>query len=122
MGKSEERAQILQMLQNGTITVEEAAKLLDAIDEAPAHETNTEKEQARWLHVRVTDTATGRNKANINIPLSLVDLGMRMGNVAPHISEGEMAQIVEAVTKGTLGKIIDVEDTNTGEHVEIFVE
>ena len=124
MNKSEERVQILKMVQNGTITAEEAARLLDALEETPSHEAPAEgKGQARWFRVRVTDMATGRSKANINIPIGLVNIGMRMGaKFAPNMSEGDMAEVIAAAKNGTLGKIIDVEDSEDGEHVEIFVE
>ncbi|MCE5259054.1 MAG: FKBP-type peptidyl-prolyl cis-trans isomerase N-terminal domain-containing protein [Chloroflexi bacterium] len=123
MSKSEERIQILKMVQNGTITADEAAKLLDAIDEAPVRESTEGKGQARRFRVRVTDTASGRSKANINIPIGLVNIGMRMGaKFAPNMSDIDMEQVLQAVKDGTLGKIIDVEDTEDGEHVEIYVE
>lgn len=124
MSKSDERVQILKMVQNGTITAEEAAKLLDALEEAPAREAPAEgKGQARWFRVRVTDMSTGRSKANINIPIGLLNIGMRMGaKFAPNISEGDMAEVIAAAKSGTLGKIIDIEDSEDGEHVEIYVE
>ena len=68
-------------------------------------------------------SATGRSKANINIPIGLVNIGMRMGaKFAPNMSDGDLEQVLQAVKDGTLGKIIDIEDTEDGEHVEIYVE
>jgi len=123
MSKTEERAQILKMVENGTITAEEAAKLLDAIEEAPTHEGQEGKGRARWFRVRVTDTTTGRTRANINIPVGLLNIGMRMGaKYAPNMSEDDMEQVLKAIKDGTLGKIIDVMDSEEGEHVEIYVE
>ena len=34
-----------------------------------------------WLLVRVTDLKTGNNKANVKIPASLADFGMRMAAI-----------------------------------------
>ncbi|MHB9032573.1 MAG: SHOCT-like domain-containing protein [Anaerolineae bacterium] len=123
MSRTEERLQILKMVQNGTITADEAAKLLEALEETAASEPSEGKGKAHWFRVRVTDLATGRSKANINIPIGLVNIGMRMGaKFAPNMSDEDMDQVLKAIKDGTLGKIIDVEDSEDGEHVEIYVE
>ena len=124
MSKAEERLQILTMVQNGTITAAEGAKLLGALDEAPVREANTDdKAPARWFRVRVTDLATGRSKVNVNIPIGLVNVGLRMGaKFAPEMSGMNMDEVIAAIKSGTRGKVIDVEDAEDGEHVEIFVE
>ena len=78
---------------------------------------------ARWLRVRVTDVATGRSKATVQIPLSLLDAGMKIGaHFAPEVEGVDMEEIMVALRAGTTGKIIDVIDEKDGEHVEIFVE
>lgn len=124
MSKTEERLQILTMVQNGTITAAEGAKLLGALEEAPVHEANSDdKAPARWFRVRVTDLATGRSKVNVNIPIGLVNVGLRMGaKFAPEMSGMNMDEVIAAIKSGTRGKVIDVEDAEDGEHVEIYVE
>jgi hypothetical protein len=124
MSKAEERMQILTMVQNGTITAAEGAKLLGALDEAPVREVNADdKSPARWFRVRVTDLATGRSKVNVNIPIGLVNVGLRMGaKFAPEMSGMNMDEVITAIKSGTRGKVIDVEDAEDGEHVEIYVE
>ncbi|HNS39838.1 MAG TPA: hypothetical protein PKJ56_06275, partial [Promineifilum sp.] len=77
----------------------------------------------RWFRVRVTDMNTGRNKVNINIPMGLVNVGMKMGaRFAPEIEGQRLEELLEAVKGGQLGKVIDVTDDEDGERVEIFVE
>lgn len=124
MSKAEERLQILTMVQNGTITAAEGAKLLGALEEAPVREVNSDdKSPARWFRVRVTDLATGRSKVNVNIPIGLVNVGLRMGaKFAPEMSGMNMDEVIAAIKSGTRGKVIDVEDAEDGEHVEIYVE
>jgi hypothetical protein len=124
MSKVEERLQILTMVQNGTITAAEGAKLLAALDEAPVRETaGDDRSPARWFRVRVTDLATGRSKVNVNIPIGLVNVGMRMGaRFAPEMSGINMNEVISSIKSGTRGKLIDVEDVEDGEHVEIYVE
>jgi hypothetical protein len=78
---------------------------------------------ARWFRVRVTDMETGRTKVNVNLPLSLVDVGTRMGaRFAPELDDVDFHSIIEQIKSGAQGKIIEVEDAEDGERVEIYVE
>ncbi len=122
MATSEERMQILKMLEAGQITAEEAAKLLEAL-EAPTKGEPEKEGQADWFRVRVTDMRTGRSKVNINIPMKLVDLGLRIGaRFAPDIENLDLEEIIRAIRSGAQGRIIAVEDKEEGERVEIFIE
>lgn len=129
MASPEERMQILRMVESKQISAEDAARLLAALEDrdkkgdvpVPPPSPST---QGRWFHVRVTDLKTGKRKVNVNIPLGLVDVGLKMGaKFAPAGLEGlDMPQIMAALKSGGEGKIVDVEDEEDGEHVEIFVE
>ena len=78
---------------------------------------------ARWLRVRVTDVATGRSKATVQIPIALLDAGMKIGaHFAPEVEGVDMSSVMDALRAGVTGKIIDVTDDEDGEHVEIYVE
>ncbi len=128
MATAEERMQILRMVENKQITAEDAAKLLEALDQQPNGEpaapSAAPSMQGRWFHVRVTDLRTGKRKVNVNIPLGLVDVGLKMGaKFTPAGLEGlDMEQIMAAIRAGGQGKIADLQDEEDGEHVEIFVE
>lgn len=127
MAESEERMRILKMLEEHKINAEEAAKLLAAIGEgggAAAGQRQGRGAQAgKWLRIRVTDIATGRSKASVQIPLGLLDAGMKIGaHFAPEVEGVDMSNVLDAVHSGVMGKIIDVTDDKDGEHVEIFVE
>lgn len=78
----------------------------------------------KWLRILVTDLKTNKSKANVRIPVSLADFGMKMATrFGSTDMEGlNMDQIVAAVKSGGEGKFVDVEDEEKGEHVEIFVE
>ena len=129
MATPEERMQILKMIEAKQITAEEGAKLLNALGEkdrgngAPGPKPSPST-TGRWFRVRVTDLKTGRRKVNVNIPLGLVDVGLKMGaKFAPAGVEGlDMNQILAAVRAGGQGKVVDVEDEEDGEHVEVFIE
>lgn len=120
---SEERARILQMISEGKITAEEGAKLLSALRGSSGSPQSPRPGMARWFRVRVTDLATGRTKVNVNLPLSLVKAGIRMGaRFAPEMEDMDWEDIIVAIQEGASGKIVDVEDEDDGERVEVFVE
>jgi SHOCT-like protein len=126
MASSEERMKILKMIEEGKLSAEEGTKLLAALSEKRVPtppRTSGMAGGARWLRIRVTDVRTGRSKASVQIPLALVDAGMKIGaHFAPEVEGVDMSNVLEAVRSGVTGKIIDVTDEEDGEHVEIYVE
>lgn len=127
MATSEERLRILRMVEQGQVSAEDGARLLDALSaSAQKRSENTPPESsapARWFRVRVTDLRTGKNKVNVNIPMGLVTVGMKMGaRFAPELEGMDLQQITEMIRSGATGKLIEVDDAEDGERVEIFVE
>ncbi len=128
MANSEERMKILKLIEEGKISADEGSKLLAALSETRRGIPTPPRPPgagsgARWLRIRVTDTHTGRSKASVQIPLALVDAGMKIGaHFAPEVEGVDMSNVMEALRMGVTGKIIDVVDEEDGEHVEIFVE
>jgi len=125
MATTEERMQILNMVAEGQISAGDGAKLLAALEpeKKNARAVAEQPSPARWFRVRVTDLETGKNKVNVNLPMSLVDVGTRMGaRFAPELEDMDFNDIIEQVKSGAQGKIIEVEDAEGGERVEIYVE
>jgi len=126
MASSEERMKILKMIEEGKLSAEEGTKLLSALSDrrlpTPPRPPGMPG-SPRWLRIRVTDVRTGRSKASVQIPLALVDAGMKIGaHFAPEVEGVNMSNVMEALRSGVTGKIIDVTDEEDGEHVEIYVE
>jgi hypothetical protein len=122
MATTEERMKILKMIEEGKVSAEEGAKLLAAMT-SKNRPGSFATSGAKWLRVRVTDVNTGRSKATVQIPLALMDAGMKIGaHFAPEIDGVNMDQLMVALRSGMTGKIIDVTDDEDGEHVEIYVE
>ncbi len=125
MASSEERIKILQKIQDGKISPDDGAKLLEALNRSAGLRPTPPRppnpvEDGRYLRVRVTDVITGKAKVSVNLPLSLVDAGMSIAsNFAPEIAH---ADIMGAIRDGLSGKIVDVIDEEDGEHVEIFLD
>ena len=127
MATVEERMKILKMIEEGKISAEEGAKLLSALTEsrksASGAQSGAGPGDARWLRIRVTDTSTGKAKVNVNLPIGLINVGLKLGaRFSPEVDEEQMEALAEALKSGLSGKIIDVTDEDDGEHVEIFVE
>jgi len=125
----EEKMRILQMIQDGTISAEEGANLLTALESSRAAEQAKVREATsnRWLRVRLTDSRTGANKVNINIPLGLVETALRFGDKlnlfgAIKGKNIDIEQILNDIRSGTVGKILDVDDSEEEERLEIYIE
>lgn len=123
MATTEERMKILKMIEEGKLSAAEGAKLLAALTSGNRPAGGLTTSGAKWLRVRVTEVNSGRAKATVQIPLALMDAGMKIGaHFAPEIDGVNMDQLMDALRSGMTGKIIDVTDDEDGEHVEIFVE
>jgi len=125
MVTSEERMRILRMINEGKISAEEGAKLLAALREnrKEPREVIPGGRNRNWLRIRVTDMKSNRNKVSVNLPLGLVEAGMKIGaQYAPELNGIDLTDIIEEIKNGAQGKIIDVIDDEDGEHVEIFIE
>ena len=77
----------------------------------------------------ILDTAMDDNpKVNVNIPLSLVDVGLKLAKkFDPKLEQSgldqiDLDEIIEAVKNGAEGKIVDVEDEENQTRVKIYVE
>jgi len=126
MSTSDERLQILKMIEDEKISAAEAAELLRALDREDDQRPDVPLKGAsapRWFRVRVTDIGSGRSKVSVNIPMGLVNAGIKMGaRFAPELEGVDFDEISEMINSGAHGKIVDVVDNEEGERVEIFVE
>ncbi|RJQ31625.1 MAG: hypothetical protein C4589_01430 [Peptococcaceae bacterium] len=139
----DEKSKLLQMVRDGKITVEEGVELLGALEGAENGAQGMpgpgEKPGDRFLKVRV-DSAEA--KVNVNIPLSLLKVVSRLGNMVtnfiPDEARREMAgrgldlsgidfgELVSLIDQGLAdGKLVDadIEDPEKGRvKVEVYVE
>lgn len=132
MATVEERIKILQMVQEGKISAEDAAQLLEALEETARTDASGAVippdpvalgRKPRWFRVRVTDTDTGKPRVNVRLPLSMVSIGLKMGSrFSPEIEGMDPTELMRIIESGEIGQIVDVQDANDGEHVEVFLE
>lgn len=124
----DERARILDFVQQGKVTVAEAEDLLDALGPPPKRANGGSDSPARGhhrpLHIRITDTKTGSVKTNIRLPaqgwafatkLTRTKLGRHLGGLA-------LDDIERAAREGVTGNILESTNEKLGERVEIFFE
>lgn len=143
---NEERKMILNMLQEGTITAEEAERLLDAIPEDNAAGTDiiaagtsTYNSQTP-RRIRVLVTENGQSKANVKVPFSLVRAGLKIGKAATavgakHAKDDDEVALLNAISNIDVDEliaslddgeitlpytIVDVDEDNS--HVTVILE
>ena len=129
---SEERIKVLKMVQEGKITAEMAANLLKALDSSSkgAQEAQAKTMEGgipgmggKFFRVRVSDINTGKVRANIRLPLGMVNAGLRMGmKFSPEVEGLDAERLVEALADGKTGKIVDAYDDQDDEHIEVYIE
>jgi hypothetical protein len=123
MATSEERMKILKMIEERRISAEEGARLLAALAKAERKRAVASPGEGRWLRVRVTDIDSGKTAVNVNLPVSLVNVGLRMGaRFVPEMEGVSMSELEESIRQGVTGKIIDIVDEEEGQRVEVYVE
>jgi hypothetical protein len=131
---SEERLKILNLVQQGKITPQEGIRLLEALDKSRAPQPGFPTPQPppppffgsggpRWLRVRVTDTASGKVRVNVRLPVTVLNAGVKMGaRFSPEIKQEQMGEILDAIRAGEVGQVVDVYNDEDGEHVEVLLE
>ena len=121
---TQEQMKILQMLQEGSIKAEEAAKLLEALEED--NEEKPASEPGKVLKIKVSDKYSGAVKVNMGVPLGfarfLKDL-IPVSERARIESQGvDLDAIFANLDSGAKGKLVDVEDVQDGHLIEIWIE
>ncbi len=135
-----DRADILQQVASGTLSVEEAIQQLKTQlapkadepttdtpppDENEALEASLDEQaarQPRWLRVQVRHgfDDDAHTKVNIRLPFSLVRAGVQFG--ARFSGRAEWQNFLEMVQQGEVGTLLDVHNVEKGEYVHIILE
>ncbi len=119
-----EKKQILEMVRDGKLSVDEAQKIMEAMDEGDqSARCAAVSRPARFLRVRVKEEDGAR--VNVSLPLSLVRVLWKfIPRDAVRELEGQnidVDSILRAIDEGAQGNLVDVEDED-GTRVEIVVE
>ncbi len=131
MAQEADRLMILELLEKGKITSEEAAKLLaslntgDRMDTAttvdPSVENNDRPRQAHWMRIRVTEASTGKRKFNLLLPIFFMKFGISFTGRRVKTDEERVGLEAgrEFFKNAVKGKFVDVSDPEDDERVEI---
>ncbi len=127
--KPEEKIRIMQLVQNGTITPEEALQLLEGIDRKSnvgpniADSFTTPANPPKWARILVTDMDSGKTRVNLRLPLGLITAGRKMGAKIPaKMNDMDLDDLFQGSNLSSPGRVLEVYDEEDREHVEIFVE
>jgi len=134
---SRERTKILQMVAEGTITPEEAEKLMSRLEPSGSRTAlNASDEEARnekpgpLKYLRVV--VDGNDKVNVRVPIGLIRTGIKLTTLMPpraskHLSEHgiDLSQLKnldgEELTDALRELAVDV-DSENGDTIHVFCE
>jgi hypothetical protein len=124
---------VLQLVADGRLSAEEAAPILDALDAKDRAQSSAAESIAaaaaelseiggelagKPRYARVEVRERGRRVVDLRVPISLGRFALSR---VPGLSSQQVAEVEEAVTSGTHGPILDVQDAD-GDGVRIVLE
>ena len=134
---SRERAKILQMVADGTITPEEAEKLLSRLEPSRATSDSDESDEAagdrksgpcKYLRVVVH----GNDKVNVRVPIGLIRTGIKLTTLMPpkaseHLTEHgiDLSQLKNLDGEELMDALRELTvhvDSENGDVVRVFCE
>jgi hypothetical protein len=120
---NEERLEILQRVENGEVSVDDAIGLMASRPTNESAPVPKPSGSQKWLRVRVTNLATGQRKVSVNLPLGLMKWGLSLGSrFAPELEGMDFDEMVTDLDQYSEGFLVEVEDSEDNERVEVFIE
>ena len=139
------RIEILELLSNGKITAAEAAKILSDLsasaEATKADETKTEAtkteipvveevppsaeggKEPSWFRVRVANLDTGKNRVSVNIPVRMMKFGLKIGRkFTPDMGKLDWNELNGMIQEMKSGVLVDVQDEDSNEHVQVYLD
>jgi MFS family permease len=122
----DERLQVLQMLEEGTISALEAATLLETLEEERPWGLAAASGPARarrHLRIQVSDLVSGTTKASIILPMGLVNTVLYVGGrLTSDLVSLDLQELEKLVDSSAAGKDVQAMDTEDGQRVAVSVE
>lgn len=121
---SEEKKLILQMLSEGKINVAEAEKLLEGAGSVQSLPSSG-KSDKKFLKILVAED--GKNKVDVNIPIALAEIGLKLIPKDKLQIEGkqiDLQEILKSIKEGNQGNIVNIDTVDEGKavRVQIFID
>ncbi len=134
---SSDRKLVLEMLADGKISVDDAQRLLDKLEEVESHPPDpdgagiAERPRPKHLCIATTDSE-GQDEVNLRIPLGLVRAGLALDSFLPSwipsgvfVVNSNLSGIEEVDTdylRENLNELDMTFDSEDGESVRLFTE
>ncbi len=115
---------ILKQVEAHELSAENASLQLDSLlNEEPIQSDVTGPTAARWLRVHITDSQNNVAKAQVNIPIGLVDVSHHMGaRFVPTLDEASYAELIEQAQLCQPGTTFEFFDEVNQEKIELVVD
>jgi len=126
----EEITKIIQMVEDGKVSSEEASKLISALNEdKEASESSTSKGAYMGKSVKINIHSQGKEAVNMRIPIRFVKWILKTGHgfasaipeAKAYVDDIDMDAVMAAIDQGAEGKIIDME-TEEGDSIAVYIE
>ncbi len=128
----EEIKKVLELLEEGKITKQEAAELIEAIKSSGGSEEaqSSGKTKNEKKTFRVLVTKNGKKEVEVNIPFGIVKFGLaiarKMGKNSLSVNGKEIPVDADKLSEilkdpNFKGKIVDITDEESNEHVEVEI-
>ena len=127
----EEKKRIINLVADGKISAEDAAKLLEALNPKPI-----KTKIGRKLYIVITQEGSEKPKLNLSIPVKLAQLGVKFipknANFDAHLENSNFdfssinwKEIMDMVSSGEVGDLFNMEveeDNKPPTTIRIYVE
>lgn len=123
---TEERLQILRMVEDQSISPEEAARLLEALDRSDRKRAMAQAQAQqraagpRNIRIRVTEMTSNRSDVDITLPMGLVNTIVGMAHRFAPGRIPDLSALQDQIDAGFVGTLVDIE--NGQDRVQILVE
>ena len=119
---SEERRLILEMLSIGKINVVQAEKLLAGTEAAQDESMISKSTNRKFLKILVIEE--NNTKVNINIPIALAEVGLKLvpkDKLKIDGKEININEILKLIEEGNYGDLVNVETNDPGKEVKVKI-
>jgi hypothetical protein len=119
----DERNRILALVEEGQVSAEEAAKLLDTLEMETVRPLTRGNE--RMLRVRATNIGAKSPMMHLAaaLPVRLLTTSLQLGvRLFPQLENHTLEEILRSIEQGATGRLLDLQDLEHGERLEIFVD
>jgi hypothetical protein len=123
---TEEQLRILKLIEEGKISAEDGAKILNALNKGASSDKPGGGKKGRVMKIKFTDHKTGLVKFKFDIPLEWARM---LNHFIPPLEMLKLEEqgiflkkIVDSISDGTVGKIMDFDNKDTSDHVELWIE